>query len=48
MSDYSKFEKTQDALSELTEEQIRVTQNNGTEMPFSGEYNEHKEPGIYV
>lgn len=31
----------------LTNEQYRVTQQKGTEMPFSGEYNKHEETGIY-
>lgn len=42
------YEKTQDALSRLTDEQFRVTQKNGTERPFTGEYDHHFEPGIYV
>jgi len=29
-------------------EQRRVTQKAGTERPSTGEYNGHKEPGIYV
>ncbi len=32
----------------LTEEQYRVTQQNGTERAFSGAYDAHFEPGIYV
>ncbi len=32
----------------LTPEQYRVTQLSGTERPFSGEYDHHFEPGIYV
>jgi peptide methionine sulfoxide reductase msrA/msrB len=32
----------------LTSEQYRVTQENYTERPFSGVYDEHFEPGIYV
>ncbi len=32
----------------LTEEQYRVTQQNGTEYPFTGEYDHLFEPGIYV
>ena len=31
----------------LTPEQYRVTQEAGTEMPFTGKYNENKEKGIY-
>ena len=33
---------------ELTEEQYYVTQKKGTERPFTGEYNDHKENGIYT
>ncbi len=43
-----KYAKTDDAVSRLTQEQYRVTQQNGTERPFTGEYNDTKETGIYV
>ena len=43
-----KFEKSQAALDRLTPEQRRITQDSGTERPFTGEYNDNKEPGIYV
>lgn len=43
-----KFEKSQAAIDRLTPEQRRVTQHSGTERPFTGEYNDNKEPGIYV
>lgn len=33
---------------QLTPEQYRVTQENGTERPFTGEYWDHFEKGIYV
>lgn len=32
----------------LTEEQYRVTQENGTERPYINEYDEHFEEGVYV
>ena len=45
MSEYS---KDPEAIRKLSLEQYRVTQKNGTELPGSGEYLDHKEPGIYV
>ena len=42
------YEKTPEALARLTPEQFRVTQQNGTERPYSGEYDDHFEPGLYV
>jgi peptide-methionine (R)-S-oxide reductase len=42
------YRKTDEALHTLTPEQYRVTQQNGTEHPGSGEYLHHHEPGIYV
>ncbi|SFM86340.1 peptide-methionine (R)-S-oxide reductase MsrB [Thioclava sp. BHET1] len=44
----SKWQKSEEALAKLTPEQYRVTQRNGTERPFTGEYNDHKARGIYV
>ena len=43
-----KFEKSKTALDRLTPEQHWVTQNAGTERPFTGEHNDNKRPGIYV
>jgi len=42
------YGKTKEAIARLTPEQYRVTQENGTERPFTGEYNDNKEPGLYV
>ena len=42
------YKKSQDAIAKLSPEQRRVTQESGTERPFTGEYNDNKEPGIYV
>ncbi|OOY29846.1 peptide-methionine (R)-S-oxide reductase [Thioclava sp. L04-15] len=44
----SKWQKTDAALAQLTPEQYRVTQQNGTERPWTGEYTENKAKGIYV
>jgi peptide methionine sulfoxide reductase msrA/msrB len=35
-------------LNELTQEEKRVIQEKGTEAPFSGEYEKHKESGVYA
>lgn len=42
------YRKTQEAITKLSPEQFRVTQQNGTERPGTGLYLNHKEPGIYV
>ena len=42
------YETNPDAIARLLPEQYRVTQQNGTEAPGSGEYLHNKEPGIYV
>jgi peptide-methionine (R)-S-oxide reductase len=42
------YSKDPGAVSRLTPEQYRVTQEAATEAPFSNEYCDNKEPGIYV
>jgi peptide-methionine (R)-S-oxide reductase len=42
------YTKDPEAVSRLTPEQFRVTQQSGTERPFDNAYWEHDEPGLYV
>ncbi|NZA25680.1 peptide-methionine (R)-S-oxide reductase MsrB [Luteimonas sp. SJ-92] len=42
------YSKTEEAIARLTPEQYRVTQQNGTERPGTGEHLGNKAPGIYV
>jgi peptide-methionine (R)-S-oxide reductase len=42
------YGKSKEAIAKLTSEQFRVTQQNGTERPGTGEYLHNREPGIYV
>lgn len=42
------YRKDPDAIAKLSPEQYRVTQQNGTERPGTGEYLDNKEVGIYV
>jgi peptide-methionine (R)-S-oxide reductase len=42
------FSKDHEAISKLSAEQYRVTQQSGTEPPGTGDYLYNKEPGIYV
>lgn len=44
----SLYSKSPEAISALTKEQYRVTQQNGTERPGTGELLNNIEPGIYV
>lgn len=41
-------ENYQEAIKSLNEIQYKVTQENATECPFSGEYDDFYEKGIYV
>lgn len=43
-----RYEKSEEAIAKLSEEQYRVTQQNGTERPGTGALLDNKEPGIYV
>lgn len=42
------FQKNKNTISALSQEQYRVTQQNGTERAGSGEYLNNTLPGIYV
>jgi methionine-R-sulfoxide reductase len=42
------YRKDPDRIAALTPEQYRVTQENGTERPGTGEHLHNREPGIYV
>jgi len=44
----TRYTKDQKAIVRLTAEQYRVTQKCGTERPFTGAYNTHTDPGLYV
>jgi peptide-methionine (R)-S-oxide reductase len=43
-----KFTKDPAAIAKLTREQYHVTQESGTERPWTGKYVDNKDPGIYV
>jgi peptide-methionine (R)-S-oxide reductase len=44
----SNYVRDTGAIAKLNPEQRRVTQLNGTELPFENEFWDHAEPGIYV
>lgn len=44
----TEYRKDEAAIAQLTTEQYRVTQQNGTERPGTGAYLHNNAPGIYV
>jgi peptide-methionine (R)-S-oxide reductase len=42
------YTRDADAISRLSREQFRVTQQNATERPFENAYWDHDAPGLYV
>ncbi|OPX06824.1 peptide-methionine (R)-S-oxide reductase MsrB [Mycobacterium sp. AT1] len=44
----NRYHKNPAAVDALSPQQYFVTQENGTERPFTGEYSGNKDPGIYV
>lgn len=44
----TRYQKTDDAIARLSPEEYRVTQQNGTERPFTGALNDNKADGLYV
>ena len=44
----AKTGKPEDLKSRLTDEQIQITQNKGTERAFTGKYVDHKADGTYA
>lgn len=44
----TEYRKTPEAIDKLTPLQRQVTQEAATERPFTNEFHEHDEPGLYV
>ena len=42
------MKKNQEDWNKLTQEEQRVILNKGTEMPFTGEYDNFKEEGVFI
>ena len=47
MSDYKINKTDAEWKSQLSDEQYRILRKKGTEMPFTGIYNNHSETGLY-
>ena len=47
MSDYKINKTDAEWKSQLSDEQYRILRKKGTEMPFTGIYNNHSEKGLY-
>ncbi len=43
-----RYAKDPDAIARLTPEQFRITQQSGTERPFTGQYDKFTGAGLYV
>ena len=43
-----RYHKNPEAVDALSPEQYHVTQRDGTERPFTGQYWDNHEPGLYV
>jgi peptide-methionine (R)-S-oxide reductase len=48
MTNATEYRKDPTAISKLTPEQFAVTQESATEAPFTGEYVDNHDDGIYV
>ena len=48
MTSTKTYAKTPEAVARLTPEQFRVTQTDGTERAFTGDFWNNKAPGLYV
>jgi len=44
----AEYQRNPDVIAALSEEQYRVTQENGTERPGTGALLNNKQPGLYV
>lgn len=44
----AKYTKSAEAISRLSPEEYKVTQQSATERPFQNAYWDHDEPGLYV